>query len=182
MVTQTKLIILDRDGVINLDSDDYIKSPDEWIPISGSLQAIARLNKAGYKVAIATNQSGIARGYYSLETLSQMHQKMDNLLAEVGGRIDTIAFCPHGPDDGCSCRKPKPGMLLEIAKHYSIQPELVTFVGDTATDNKAAEVANMQFVLVKTGKGKATLASKNYNSGCCVHDSLEVFIDRLLST
>jgi D-glycero-D-manno-heptose 1,7-bisphosphate phosphatase len=175
-----KLIILDRDGVINHDSDDYIKSPDEWVPIPGSLQAIARLNKAGYKVAIASNQSGIARGYYSLETLSQMHQKMDNLLAEVGGRIDYIAFCPHGPDDGCACRKPKPGMLLEIAKNYSIEPEFVTFVGDTASDKKAAEAANMHFVLVKTGKGKTTLASKNHNSDCCVHDSLEAFVDSKL--
>ena len=115
-----KLIILDRDGVINHDSDDYIKSPDEWQPIDGSLEAIARLNHAGYTIAIASNQSGLARGYFDIEVLTAMHKKMDELLAKMGGRIDAIFYCPHGPDDACHCRKPKPGMLLDIGQRFNV--------------------------------------------------------------
>jgi len=178
-----KLIILDRDGVINYDSDDYIKSPEEWIPIPGSLEAIARLNKAGYKVAVATNQSGIARGYYDLDTLEKMHQKMQKLLAEVNGKVDHISFCPHAPDDNCLCRKPKPSMLLEIADSFAVSPEAVTFVGDTATDMQAAKAANMKFVLVKTGKGESTM--RNLGEGerkrISVFSSLQFFVEALLN-
>ena len=113
-----KLIILDRDGVLNEDSDEYIKSPEEWIPIPGSLEAVARLTQAGYRVVIASNQSGIARGYFDLETLHAMHEKMDRLLAALGGKVEAVFFCPHGPDEDCSCRKPKPGLLQEIAARY----------------------------------------------------------------
>ncbi|MDX1335709.1 MAG: D-glycero-beta-D-manno-heptose 1,7-bisphosphate 7-phosphatase, partial [Gammaproteobacteria bacterium] len=113
-----KLIVLDRDGVINYDSDDYIKSVDEWIPLPGSLEAITRLNRAGYTVAVATNQSGIARGYYDLDALQAMHRKMKSGLEELGGELGMIAYCPHGPDDSCDCRKPLPGMLNQIAAHY----------------------------------------------------------------
>ena len=111
-----KLIVLDRDGVINHDSDAYIKGKEEWQPIDGSLEAIARLNHGGYTVVVASNQSGLTRGYFDIEALSAMHKKMDDMLTKVGGRVDAIFYCPHGPDDSCDCRKPKPGMLLEIGR------------------------------------------------------------------
>ena len=114
-----KLLILDRDGVINQDSDAYIKKLDEWIPIPSSIAAIARLSKAGWTVAVATNQSGIARGYYDLATLESMHARLRQLVAKQGGEVGLIVHCPHGPDDGCDCRKPKPGMLEQIAAHYA---------------------------------------------------------------
>lgn len=148
-----KLIVLDRDGVINHDSDAYIKSVDEWVPITGSLEAIARLNHGGYTVVVASNQSGIARGYFDIETLSAMHRKMDDMLSKVGGRIDAVFFCPHGPDDGCSCRKPKPGMLLEIGQRFNVPLSEVTFIGDSVADIKAATSANAKTMLVRTGKG-----------------------------
>ncbi len=165
-----KLIILDRDGVINQDSDAYIKSADEWLPLPGSLDAIAQLNKAGFRVAVATNQSGIARGYYDLDTLHSMHHKMQKMLADLGGNIDYIAYCPHGPDDNCNCRKPKPGMLLSIADKFSTSPKSVVFVGDTFSDMKAAEAAGMTFVLVKTGKG-----AKTYKKNAAIIEPNKVF-------
>jgi D-glycero-D-manno-heptose 1,7-bisphosphate phosphatase len=148
------VIVLDRDGVINHDSDAYIKSVDEWVPIEGSLEAISRLNHGGYTVVVASNQSGIARGYFDIETLSAMHRKMDNLLAKVGGRVDAVFYCPHGPDDGCSCRKPKPGMLLEIGQRFNVPLSKVVFIGDSIADIKAASSANAKSMLVRTGKGK----------------------------
>ena len=151
-----KLIILDRDGVINEDSDDYIKSPDEWMPIPGSLDAIARLNHAGYSVAIASNQSGIARGYFSLETLVAMSVKMNDMLALLGGRIDAMFFCPHGPKDGCDCRKPKPGMLTEIGNRFQTGLGNVFFVGDNMNDVMAAQAAGAIPLVVRTGKGEQT--------------------------
>lgn len=184
-----KLIILDRDGVINYDSDDYIKSPAEWIPIEGSLEAIARLNKAGYWVAIATNQSGIARGFYSENTLQKMHDKMHDLLAEIGASVDKIVYCPHGPDEGCNCRKPQPGMLLEIVDKYQADVSKITFVGDTLSDAKAAKNAGVSFALVKTGKGKKTLkqlkemaeiADTMLFSEEQIHDSLADFVNYFL--
>lgn len=162
-----KLIILDRDGVINEDSDDYIKSPDEWIPIPGSLDAIARLNHAGYAVAIASNQSGIARGYFSLETLAAMNVKMNDMLSQVGGRVDAMFFCPHGPKDGCDCRKPRPGLLTEIGNRFQASLGNVLFVGDNINDVKAAQAAGAKPVLVKTGKGEQTInmmAENNINN------------------
>ena len=116
-----KLIILDRDGVINHDSDAYIKSPDEWLPISGSLEAIARLSHAGYRIAVATNQSGVGRGYYSLATLANIHEKMNQAVRAAGGLIDVIFFCPHVPDEACECRKPKPGLFYQIAEYFQNQ-------------------------------------------------------------
>lgn len=152
-----KLIILDRDGVINEDSDEYIKSPDEWSPIPGSLDAISRLNHAGYLVAVASNQSGIARGYFDLETLSAMHNKMSDMLSQSGGQIDAVFFCPHEPKDSCECRKPRPGLLAEISSRFQIGLDDVLFVGDTLSDIKAANAAGAKPVLVKTGKGERTL-------------------------
>ena len=148
----SKLIILDRDGVINEDSDDYIKSPEEFIPIEGSLGAIAQLNHAGYKVVIASNQSGLARGLFDLDTLNRMHDKLHTLLQHEGGHIDAIFFCPHHPDDDCHCRKPRPGMLQEISQRFRAEPSEITFIGDTIGDIQAAQAANVQFMLVKTGK------------------------------
>jgi D-glycero-D-manno-heptose 1,7-bisphosphate phosphatase len=149
-----KVIVLDRDGVINHDSDAYIKSAEEWRPIEGSLEAIARLNHSGYTVAVASNQSGLARGYFDIEALIDMHKKMDDMLAKIGGRVDAIFYCPHGPDDGCSCRKPRPGMLLEIGQRFNVPLEEVVFIGDSVTDIKTASNALAKAMLVRTGKGR----------------------------
>lgn len=177
-----KLIILDRDGVINYDSDDYIKSPEEWIPIPGSLEAIARLNHAGYHVVVASNQSGIGRGYYNLETLNQINQKMHKRLTEVGGLIDAIFFCPHTPEDHCQCRKPAIGMFLQIAERMRCKLKHVPFVGDTLTDVTAARVAALSPILVRTGKGERTLEkSQAATADVPVYDSLEAYVTNLLS-
>ena len=154
MMPKDKLVILDRDGVINHDSDDYIKTVDEWMPIDGSIEAIAQLKNNGYKVAIATNQSGIGRGYYSVETMHQMHQKMADLLAPLNAKVDLIEYCPHLPEENCSCRKPKPGMIKEIQQHFNVDLSQTYFVGDTLSDLSTADHAKMRFALVKTGKGE----------------------------
>ena len=153
-----KLLILDRDGVINFDSDAYIKSVEEWIPLPGSIEAIAQLSKAGWTVAVATNQSGIARGYYDVATLEAMHERLRSLVAEQGGELGLVVYCPHGPDEGCACRKPKPGMLQTIAAHYGADLAGCWFVGDSLGDLQAAQAVDAQPVLVKTGKGLQTLA------------------------
>ena len=176
-----KLIILDRDGVINQDSDKFIKTPDEFIPLAGSLNAISQLNKAGYTVAIATNQSGIARGLYSLDTLQQMHDKLDRLLSELGGHIDYIAFCPHGPDDNCNCRKPKPGMYHAIAKHFNVSLSGVPVIGDSLRDLQAAQAVEATPYLVKTGKGKRTIEKGEGLNGIEIYDNLEDFVNKFLN-
>lgn len=135
---EKKLIILDRDGVINYDSDDYIKTPDEWIPIPGSLKAIAQIKQAGFRVAIASNQSGIGRGYYTEETLAAIHQKMQNALMQLGSQIDFIQYCPHLPSKHCLCRKPQPGLLLNIAEYFQCEITGVPFIGDSLSDMEAA--------------------------------------------
>ena len=150
-----KLIILDRDGVINKESAAYIKSPDEWIPIPGSLEAIAQLNQAGFTVVIASNQSGVGRGLFSLETLNKIHQKMERTLKKYGGRIDKIYFCPHTPDDHCKCRKPKSGLFDQIKKDYAINLKNVYAIGDSKRDLDAAKACKK--ILVLTGHGKETL-------------------------
>ncbi|MDF2939935.1 MAG: D,D-heptose 1,7-bisphosphate phosphatase [Gammaproteobacteria bacterium] len=177
-----KLIILDRDGVINFDSDDYIKSTEEWQPIPGSLEAMASLHKAGYLVAVATNQSGIARGLFSLAELQAMHQKMQNLLRQCGGKIDALAYCPHGPNDACECRKPKPGLLLNIAKQLGISLENTYFVGDSFKDIEAARAVNATPILVKTGKGERTLAQHpELIHEVSVYNDLQEFTHALLN-
>lgn len=175
-----KLLILDRDGVINQDSDAYIKTLDEWIPIPGAIAAIARLSKAGWTVAVATNQSGIARGYYDLATLESMHTRLRELVAEQGGELGVVVYCPHGPDEGCDCRKPKPGMLRQIAQHYGVDLRDVWFVGDSRGDLDAALAVDCQPVLVKTGKGERTL-TKPLPDGTRVFDDLAAVADHLLS-
>ena len=152
-----KLIILDRDGVINQDSDDYIKSVEEWLPIPGSMQAMGKLHQAGYTLVVATNQSGIARGYFDLLTLHAMHAKMDKLLDQYGGEIDAVFFCPHGPDDKCDCRKPKDGMLRDIATRYQTSLTGVYVIGDSYRDIESARSVGAKPILVRTGKGERTL-------------------------
>lgn len=150
-------IILDRDGVINYDSDNYIKSPDEWVAIPGSLDAIAQLNRAGYQVVIATNQSGIARGYYDIDTLDSIHEKLMRELAECGGYIDEIFFCPHHPEDHCPCRKPKPGLLHNIQEKYKVDLTKTFFIGDSFVDVQAAQTVGCKPILVLTGKGQLAI-------------------------
>lgn len=174
-----KLLILDRDGVINEDSDAYIKSVEEWIPIPGSIEAIARLSKAGWTVAIATNQSGIARGYYDLATLDAMHARLRALVAEQGGEVGLIVYCPHGPDEGCDCRKPKPGMLRTIASHYAVDLAGVWFVGDSKGDLEAALAVDSQPVLVMTGKGRKT-GSGSIPAGTLIFDDLAAIAAELI--
>ncbi len=179
------LVILDRDGVINRDSDAYIKSPDEWNPLPGSLEAMARLTAAGVRVAVATNQSGLARGYFTRETLAAMHAKLRSLLEEAGGRLEYIAFCPHGPRDGCDCRKPAPGMLHEIADallESRARLEHVPFVGDSISDVRAALAAGARPVLVRTGKGERVIASGELPADVPIHDDLAAFVDAYLKT
>lgn len=175
-----QLIILDRDGVINEDSDEYIKTPDEFIPIPGSLEAIARLNQAGYTVLIATNQSGIARGYFDIDTLNQIHDKLKRLLNGYGGRVDGIFFCPHGPDDKCHCRKPRPGLYEEIAQRLSTSLEGVPAVGDSLRDLQAAQLVGAVPILVRTGKGERTLAKGEGLKGIPVFSNLASYVDHLL--
>jgi len=175
-----KLLIVDRDGVINHDSDAYIRSLEEWIPIPGAIEAIARLSKAGWTVAVATNQSGLARGFYDETTLEMMHQRLRQLVAEQGGNLGIIVHCPHGPDDGCECRKPLPGMLLQIARHYRTSLKGVWFVGDSSGDLQAALAVDCQPVLVKTGKGERTLA-KPLPVGTLVFDDLAAVAAQLLA-
>lgn len=150
-------VILDRDGVINEDSDAYIKSPEEWAPISGSLEAIAELNRNGYRVAVLTNQSGVARGLYDLKTLDAIHEKMRQQVEAAGGKIETILFCPHGPEDGCGCRKPKTGLFEKLASLHSLDLNGVPAVGDSLRDLQAAQAVGASPILVETGKGRKTL-------------------------
>ena len=178
---EPRLIILDRDGVINHDSDNYIKSPEEFVPIDGSLEAIARLNQAGWQVAVATNQSGIARGYYDLATLARIHDKLARLLAEAGGRVHGVFFCPHGPDDGCTCRKPAPGLLEEIGRRFQVSLAGVPVVGDSLRDLEAARAVGARPILVETGKGPRTLARGEGLDGVTVYRDLAAAVDALLA-
>ncbi len=167
-----KLVVLDRDGVINLDSDQYIKSPEEWKPIPGSLEAIARLTQAGFRVVVATNQSGLGRGLFDMATLNAMHDKMHKAVNQLGGRIDAVFFCPHAQDAGCDCRKPKPGMLREIAARFDLALAGVPVIGDSLRDLQAASAVGARPVLVLTGKGEQTLKSGGLPEGTEIHRDL----------
>lgn len=179
-----KLIILDRDGVINQDSDEFIKSPAEWIPIEGSLDAIARLSRAGWRIVIASNQSGIARGLFSTDTLTAIHHKMHQAVADAGGVIDAVFFCPHGPDEGCTCRKPAPGMLLDIGRRFDTPLVGVPVVGDSLRDLQAADQCGCQPWLVLSGKGHQTFEAASQQgllpAGTEVRDDLGAVVDTLL--
>lgn len=177
-----KLVILDRDGVINHDSDSYVKSAAEWIPIAGSIEAIGRLCQQGYQVAIASNQSGLGRGLFNQAALDAMHAKMAALIAAEGGSLAAIHYCSHLPDAGCSCRKPAPGLLLEIGGTLGIPLEGVAFIGDTLKDVEAARAVGCRPILVRSGKGARTLeAHPELAATLPIFDDLSAAVDYLLS-
>jgi len=176
-----KLVILDRDGVINHDSDDFIKLPEEWVPIPGSLEAIARLHREGYRVVVATNQSGVARGLLEMDTLARIHAKMLEAVRAKGGEIDAIFFCPHKPEDNCRCRKPQPGLFEEIADRLKVNLNGVYAVGDSEHDIVAARLVSARPVLVRTGKGKRTQKKSKALANVPVYADLAAFTDDLLS-
>jgi D-glycero-D-manno-heptose 1,7-bisphosphate phosphatase len=176
-----RLIILDRDGVINRDSEQFIKTPDEWRPIPGSLEAIARLNHAGFRVVIATNQSGIGRGLFEMSTLNAIHEKMHKALALVGGRIDALFYCPHTADAQCECRKPKTGMLKEIGVRFGVDLVGVPCIGDSLRDLAAAEAVGAQPILVLTGKGEKTLRDGEYPKTTVIFPDLAFAASALLA-
>ena len=178
-----KLVILDRDGTINQDSDDFIKSPEEWIPLPGALEAIARLNHAGWQVVVASNQSGLGRGLFDMATLNAMHAKMNKHLSAVGGRIDAVFFCPHGPDDKCQCRKPLPGLFEQIGERLGMDLKGTHVVGDSLRDLLAGVAVGCTPHLVHTGKGAAFQGQPlptTFPSHTQTHADLAGFVDWLL--
>lgn len=176
-----KFLILDRDGVINQESPDFIKTPDEWIAIRGSLDAIARLNRAGWRVVVATNQSGLGRGLFDTSALNAIHTKFRSELTRAGGNVDGIFICPHAPDEQCDCRKPLPGMFLDIARRFDIELTQVHSVGDSARDLIAAKAAGCKTWLVLTGNGAKTLAAGDLPEGTRVCADLSALADELIS-
>jgi D-glycero-D-manno-heptose 1,7-bisphosphate phosphatase len=183
-VAQTRaarVIVLDRDGVINHDSDQFIKSPEEWRPIPGSLEAVARLNHAGFRVVVATNQSGVGRGLLDIATLNAIHERMHKALAQVGGRIDAIFYCPHTADSQCECRKPKPGMLEEIGRRFNVDMTGIPCVGDSPRDLAAAEAVGAQPMLVLTGKGEKTLRDGGFPKNTVIFPDLAFAVAALLA-
>ncbi len=176
-----KLVILDRDGVINRYSEHFIKSPEEWEPLPGSLDAIARLNGAGYRVAVATNQSGIERGLIDMATLNAIHSKMLKAVQQAGGRIDVIHYCPHSASAGCRCRKPSPGMLLDIGQRLGVALSQTPAIGDSLRDMQAAAAAGARPVLVRTGRGRETEQCGQLPHGTVIHDDLPAAVEAILS-
>jgi D-glycero-D-manno-heptose 1,7-bisphosphate phosphatase len=171
-----KLIILDRDGVINLDSDQFIKSPEEWKPIPGSLEAIARLNQWGWRVVVASNQSGIGRGLFGMDMLNAINEKMIKSLAQVGGRLDAVFFCPHAADSTCDCRKPKPGMLHQIAERFNVSLTGAPVVGDSLRDLLAGVAVGCSPYLVLTGKGQKTRLDPALPPGTLIYPDLATVV------
>ena len=176
-----KIIILDRDGVINQDSDQFIKNPEEWKPIPGSLEAISRLNQNGYRVVVATNQSGVGRGLFDMAMLNAIHDKMNKACALVGARIDAVFFCPHTSENNCSCRKPKTGMLEEIATRYNINLAGIPAIGDSLRDLQSAAAVGAKPYLVLTGKGTKTEAAGNLPTGTQVFPDLASAVSAILA-
>ncbi len=179
-----KVVILDRDGTINADSDEFIKSPEEWMPLPGALEAIARLNHAGWHTVIASNQSGLGRGLFDVASLNAMHAKMHKMLAAQGGRIDAVFYCPHSPDEGCQCRKPLPGLFEQIGERFGVELKGTPAVGDSLRDLQAGAAAGCEPHLVLTGKG-AVLRGQPlppaYPPGTQVHEDLGAFADYLIA-
>jgi len=180
----TPLVILDRDGTVNHDSDDYIKSPEEWVALPGAIDAIAKLNHAGWRVVIASIQSGLGRGLFDVATLNQMHDKMNKALAKAGGRIDAIFYCPHTPDENCQCRKPLPGLFEQIGDRFGVDLKEVHAVGDSLRDAQAASVSGCMPHLVLTGKGEQYVDQTlpdTFPSQTRIHADLAAFADWLLT-
>lgn len=182
-----KLVVFDRDGTINEDRDDYVKSADEWLPLPGALEAIARLNHAGWHAVVATNQSGIGRGLFEMAALNAMHAKMNRLLQQAGGRIDAVFFCPHVDADGCDCRKPLPGLLHQIGERYGVDLSTVPVVGDSLRDLQAAAAAGCPAHLVATGKQKRPGSTRLPEllaqvPGARAHDDLAAFAEFLIQS
>lgn len=167
-----KLVILDRDGVINEDRDDFVKSAAEWVPLPDSLEAVANLTQAGWRVVVATNQSGLGRGLFDMQALNAMHEKMHRLVNQAGGRIDAVVFCPHTKHDLCKCRKPEPGMVLQIAERFNAKPESLPMIGDSLRDLQAVAAVGGQPILVRTGKGLRTLEAGDLPENTLVFDNL----------
>ena len=180
-----KLVILDRDGTINVESDEFIKSPQEWTPLPGALEAIARLNHAGWHTVIASNQSGLGRGLFDVASLNAIHAKMHKMVAGHGGRIDAVFYCPHSPDEGCNCRKPLPGLLEQIADRFGVELKGTPLVGDGLRDMQAAAAAGCEPHLVLTGKGEAWRGQPKlpqvFPAGTAVHEDLAAFVECLLT-
>jgi D-glycero-D-manno-heptose 1,7-bisphosphate phosphatase len=181
----TKLIILGRDGILNQYREDHVKSPEEWEPLPGVLEAVARLNHAGWHVVVATNQSGIGRGMIDMASVNAIHARMNQLLLEQGGRLDAVFFCPHTPEDGCTCRKPLPGMMRDIAHRYGVDLKHVPMAVDTLRDLQAAQAAGCEPHLVLTGRAakldeEALAHIQQQVSGTLVHADLGAFADHLL--
>ena len=179
-----KLVILDRDGTINVDSDEFIKSPEEWRPLPGALEAIARLNHAGWHVAVASNQSGLGRGLFDVAALNAIHARMHKALAALGGRLDAVFYCPHGPDDGCTCRKPLPGLFEQIGERFGVDLPAVPAVGDSLRDLQAGAAVGCPPHLVLTGKSerlRGQLLPPDYPVHTVVHNDLAGFADWLLA-
>lgn len=175
------LVVLDRDGVINRDSRNFVKSADEWLPLPGAPAAVARLSQAGFTVAVATNQSGLARGLFDRRALTAMHRKLRRLVAREGGRVDRIVVCPHAPDDGCRCRKPEPGLLERLGRYYRTSMDGVPVVGDSLRDLQAAAAVGARPILVRTGNGRKTEAELPADlSGTDVFDDLTEAVDALI--
>ena len=177
-----KLVILDRDGVINEDRDDFVKNTIEWQPLPRSMEAIANLTQAGWRVVVATNQSGLARGLFDMHALNAMHEKMHRLAAQAGGRIDAVVFCPHGPKDGCHCRKPKPGMIQEVAERFNVKLNELPLVGDSLRDLQAIAAVGGQPILVRSGKGEKTLEQGDLPAGTLVFDDLYAAAEHLINS
>jgi D-glycero-D-manno-heptose 1,7-bisphosphate phosphatase len=176
-----KLVILDRDGVINTDSDQFIKTPDEWKPIPGSLEAIARLTHSGFRVVVCSNQSGVGRGLLDMAALNAINDKMYKALAPFGGRIDALFYCPHPAEANCACRKPRPGMFQDIAKRFNVMLAGVPSVGDSLRDMQASAAAGCQPLLVLTGKGRKTLAAGGLPEGTQVFDDLAAAVRAIIA-
>lgn len=180
----TNTIVLDRDGVINYDSDKYIKSADEFIPLPGSLDAISTLHRVGYKIIVATNQSGLARGLFDEYALAKIHSKLSSMVEEAGGLITGVLYCPHLPNEGCKCRKPSTGLLVQAEKEFGVSLKGCQFIGDSLSDLRSALAFGMKPVLVRTGKGKKTEKTLSMSKlpPIAVFDNLRLAIDDLVAT
>jgi len=185
MIHIPRLVILGRDGILNVYRDDHVKAPEEWQPLPGALEAVARLNHAGWHTVLATNQSGIGRGMIDMASVNAVHLHMMQRLAAVGGRLDGVFFCPHTPEENCDCRKPKPGLMRQIGQRYGIDLRTVPMVCDTLRDLQAAQAAGCEPHLVRSGRAADLDDAQQAGivaqvPGAEVHADLGGFVDFLL--